>query len=140
MALNFTLPVDRVRLAVGDTAELPIFPDALYQQVLDKNSSDEQKTALEMAQYILGYISQNGFREQAASYQVYGREWLQSYRDFLKTFLLSAGNANVLGAKTYAGGISLSDMATNDANLDNNLVPTTDANTLLETDNGYLRF
>ena len=76
----------------------------------------------------------------ASSYQVYGREWLQSYRDFLKTFLLSAGNANVLGAKTYAGGISLSDMAANDANLDNNLVPTTDANTLLGIDNGYLRF
>lgn len=140
MALDFTKAVDRVRLAVGDTNELPIFPDTLYQQVLDKNSGDEQKTSLEMAQYILGYISQNGFRERAASYEVYGREWLQSYRDFLKTFLLSAGNANVLGAKTYAGGISLSDMATNDANLDNNLVPTTDANTLLETDNGYLRF
>lgn len=140
MALDFTKAVDRVRLTVGDTTELPIFPDALYQQVLDKNSGDEKATSLEMAQYIFGYISQHGFREQSGTYQVYGREWLQSYMDFLKTFLLSAGNANVLGAKTYAGGISISDMDANDLNPDVNGVPTTSYDAILGVNYDYLRF
>lgn len=140
MALDFTKAVDRVRLKVGDTNELQIFPDALYQQVLDTNNADEAATALEMAQYILGYISQSGFRERASAYEVYGREWLQSYLDFLKTFLLSSGTAAALNAKIYAGGISISDMQQNDLNPDNNIVPTTDFDEVFETYNGNLRF
>ena len=140
MALDFTKAVDRVRLKVGDTNELQIFPDTLYQAVLDKNNADEATTALEMAQYILGYISQHGFREQAGSYQVYGREWLQSYMNFLKTFLLSSGTAAALSAKIYAGGISISDMQQNDLNPDNNIVLTTDFDEVFETYNGNLRF
>ena len=140
MALDFTKAVDRVRLKVGDTNELQIFPDTLYQSVLDKNNADEAATALEMAQYILGYISQHGFRERSGAYEVYGREWLQSYMDFLKTFLLSSGTAAALNAKIYAGGISISDMEQNDLNPDNNIVPTTDFDEVFETYNGNLRF
>lgn len=133
MVLDFTKPVDRVRLTVGDTTEMPIFPDALYQQVLDKNSGNESQTALEMAQYLLGHISQTGFRERAAQYEVYGREWLQSYKDFLNTFVTGKNSQMVGTAGMYAGGISVSDMSANDLNTDNNLVdyPSLDIDTTL---------
>lgn len=137
--LDLTKAVDRVRLTVGDTNDLQWFPDTVYQSVLDMNSQDESKTALQMAQYIYAMLCGRGYRERLGQIEIYGREAVQSYKDFLNTFILGGGKGAVYNASVYAGGISKSDMAANDANPDVNGVPTYDAETQLET-LSFIRF
>lgn len=137
--LDLTKAVDRIRLKIGDTNDLQFFPDAVYQQVLDTNNQDEAKTALDMAQYIYGMLCGRGYRERLGQIEIYGREAVQSYKNFLETFILGGGKNAVFNANVYAGGISKADMAANDANPDVNGVPAQDASTQLDLVT-FLRF
>lgn len=140
MALDFTKAVDRVRLKTGDTFEIPIYDDTIYQKVLDAANGNEYKAAVDMAGYILAKFANEGFRERASAYECYGKERFQSYLDYVREFLRTAKDDVIFNAKVYAGGISLSDMQQNDMNPDNNIVPTTDFDEVFETYNGNLRF
>lgn len=131
MALDLTKAVDRIRITVGDINDLQYFPDSVYQQILDANNQNEKQSALQAAQYILGMLSGSGFRERAAQYEVYGREAVQSYMDFLNAFITGKNSQMVGTAGMYAGGISVQDVNDNILNTDNVLVdlPTLGENT-----------
>jgi hypothetical protein len=74
MAFNSTtLPTNarnRVRLLVGDVADIPWLDDGVYNYTLDKNEGDELKAAYEVLSYVESRItlepvsSSNGFVDE----------------------------------------------------------------------------
>lgn len=111
-----TSVTDRLRLIVGDTmTEFEYLSDETYEYLMDKNKS-ETAAALEAARYILGSLTRFS-RQRTGDIEVYGREMFQNYKEFLVELLR---NPQMLldRAQAYAGGISKSDMAANDANPD----------------------
>ena len=108
-------PIDRVRLKIGDTENPPLITDAWYGYYLDLGYT-ENAVALELAKRILTQYAHSGAREMEGQVQVYGAERFGSYLKWLKDLVT---NGLTSPAMPYAGGISLSDMRDNDANLDN---------------------
>lgn len=114
-------PVDRVRLATGDShADIEFLSDVDYQYFLQKNNNNESVAALEAARAILGRLTRLT-RERAGDVEVYGAEFFKNYEKFLLGMVSNpaASLANLDGKAIYAGGISKSDMRRNDANCDN---------------------
>lgn len=114
-----TSALDRVRLVVGDCFDdMEYLQDDVYDFLLDKHADSEAKASLEAARYILALLTRNA-RERAGEIEVYGREFFQNYKEFL-VLILSDSNfvSSTYNAIPYAGGISKSDMYTNDLNPD----------------------
>lgn len=82
MILDPTSPIGMVRLRVADYSDLPLFPDSVYQAVLDENSGSIPATAKTMASYILGALSHKTHRK-LAQIEVWGAEAFKNYKDFL---------------------------------------------------------
>lgn len=47
-----TNPRQRVRLLIGDVANIPWLDDSVYNYILTKNSNDELQSAVELLQYV----------------------------------------------------------------------------------------
>ncbi len=82
MALDPTTDIGKVRLRVGDYTDTPIFPDSVYQSTLDDNNNNLPRSAKEIAQYILGVLSQKTHRK-LVQLEVWGAEAFKSYKEFL---------------------------------------------------------
>jgi hypothetical protein len=82
MILDPTSPIGMVRLRVADYSDLPLFPDSVYQAVLDENTGSVTATAKTMANYILGALSHKTHRK-LAQIEVWGAEAFKNYKDFL---------------------------------------------------------
>lgn len=82
MALDPTSNIGKIRLRVADYSDLPIFPDSVYQSVLDENTNNLTKSAMVMAQYILGVLSQKTHRK-LNQIEIWGAESFKNYKDFL---------------------------------------------------------
>lgn len=109
-------PIDRVRLAIGDTdPNYELVSSQWYQWYLDK-SYTENAVALEIARKILAQYVHTSAREMEGMVQVYGKERFDSYIKWLKDLV---ANGVTSAPIPYAGGQSLSDMIENDSNLDN---------------------
>ena len=113
-----TSATDRVRLLVGDIwDDFEILQDADYQFWLDKHDGNETRSALDAARAILFKLTRLT-RERTGDIEVYGSEWFKDYRAALQDMLKNP-DLSINIAMPYAGGISKSDMASNDANCDN---------------------
>lgn len=115
---------DQVRLLVGDTdPQFPFLSDESYEYVLQKNNNNVNRSAIDAAQMILFSIARFT-RERTAEIEVYGSDFFKAYRDALLIFLNNPNASSVINsAMPYAGGISNSDSAANNANPDNRVVP-----------------
>lgn len=82
MPLDPTSNIGKVRLRVADYSDLPLFPDAVYQSVLDEKEGNLAATAKVMATYILGLLSQKTHRK-LNQLEVWGAEAFSNYREFL---------------------------------------------------------
>lgn len=113
-----TSATDRVRLLVGDIwDDYQILQDSDYQFWLDKYDGNETRSALDAARAILFKLARLT-RERTGDIEVYGSEWFKDYRAALQDMLKNP-DLSINIAMPYAGGISKSDMASNDANCDN---------------------
>lgn len=110
--------IEQVRLTVGDYSEdMQILPDETYQWFLDKNENNVNRSALEAARCILMELTKIPTRERTGNIEVWN-EWANAYRKALLEMIRNP--ALFLSVPVpYAGGISKSDMRTNDANNDN---------------------
>lgn len=106
---------DRVRLMVGDTSDIQYLPDSVYQYELTKNNNDERTAAKTCAMYILGMLTSRT-KERLDRIEIYGAEAFNNYLNFLKMLVDPRNSFDV--ATPYAGGISISDVDTNNANTD----------------------
>lgn len=113
-----TNPIDRVRLNVGDIwPDIEMLADADYQYFLDIHDGNENRATLDAARAILFKLARYS-RERTGDIEVYGSDWFKQYRDALLLMIKNPDMAISL-AVPYAGGISKSDMRSNDANPDN---------------------
>lgn len=114
--------IQQVRLNVQDnTPGLYIISDDEIQYLLDKNNNNVDRTSVEAARIILFNLS---MRTDATTdiFSVRGSQSAKAYIEALKLYIRDPSMSGVLSNLTgYAGGISISDMQANDANLDNNI-------------------
>lgn len=113
-----TNPIDEVRLHVGDIwSDMEMLADSDYQYFLDKYEGNIRRATLDAARSILFKLARLS-RERTGDIEVYGAEWFKNYQAALTEVLRNPELALSI-AMPYAGGISKSDMAQNDANCDN---------------------
>ena len=117
MALDLSnSAIDRVRLRLGDTTCPYILDDQTIDYYITKNSNNENRTYRELLTVVLFSLSRLT-RERAGDVEVYGSEYFRQYYDAVK-LALSNPELNYIVAMPFAGGISRSDMATNQQDVD----------------------
>ena len=117
MALDLTnSAIDRVRLRLGDTTCPYILDDQTIDYYITKNSNNENQAYKELLTVMLFSLSRLT-RERVGDVEVYGSEYFRQYYDAVK-LALSNPELNYIVAMPFAGGISRSDMATNQQDVD----------------------
>lgn len=95
--------IDRIKLAVGDT-EAPFWlDDSVYEYALQSANGNEKRAVKDCANHILGVLSRNA-HEKLVQIEIYGKEYFDSYKEFLLTVIRNpmSGNSASLG---YGGGV-----------------------------------
>ena len=117
--------VQQVRLLIQDNEPgLYILADEEIEFLLERNANSVNATSIEAARIVLFKLSQRG-EESVDIFSIKGGKAAEQYRLALQLYLKDPMLNPVLNnVRGYVGGVSLSDMQANDANADNNLVPT----------------
>jgi len=113
----------KVRYELADTdIALPILSDTEYGYFLDKNNQNIRRSMIDAAKTILFKLSMRG-DETVDIFTIKGSRVAAEYRQALQMFVRDPNfNPALTLATAFAGGVSLSDMKTNDETLDNNIV------------------
>ena len=129
--------VQDIRFELGDTsAEFPMMTDAEIRYFLYKNDCNLQRTAMDVAKSLLLKLSMRS-DETVDVFSIKGSQAAKNYMQALKMYISNPDLNRIYDTvMPYAGGISKSDMETNDSIIDNNvIVPPTKAPNL--PINGY---
>ena len=115
--------IQDVRYELGDTsAEFPIMSDAEIRYFLYKNDCALQRTAMDVAKSMLLKLSMRS-DETVDLFSIKGSQAAKNYMQALKMYISNPDLNRIYDSvMPYAGGISKSDMETNDAILDNNII------------------
>ena len=128
-------PIQQIRLTVQDnTPGLYIISDDELAWLLEKNNNNVAKASIDAARIILLNLSQRT-DETVDIMSIKSSKAAENYRLALESFLKDP-NSNPLyqNLKGYVGGVSISDMEANNANLDNNIVQSpSDSSELVNT-------
>ena len=119
MSVNLDLTnsaIDRVRLRLGDFHCPYILDDQTIDYYITKNANNENQAYKELLTVMLFSLSRLT-RERAGDLEIYGSEYFRQYFDSVK-LALSNPDLNYIVAMPFAGGISRSDMATNQQDVD----------------------
>ena len=114
--------IQKLRLEVGDVdVSFPILDDTSYEYFLEKHSNNLNRAGLDAARAILFQLSTRN-SETVDVFSVKNTS-AESYRQALLLYIKDP-NLNPLykNLKGYVGGVSISDMEANNADLDNNIV------------------
>ena len=114
--------IQKLRVEVGDTdVSFPILDDTSYEYFLEKHSNNLNRAGLDAARAILFQLSTRN-SETVDVFSVKNTS-AESYRQALLLYIKDP-NLNPLykNLKGYVGGVSISDMGANNADLDNNIV------------------
>ena len=115
--------IQDLRYELGDTSvEFPIMSDAEYTYFLDKNSGSLQRASLDAAKSIMLKLSMRS-DSVVDIFSIKGSQAAKNYMQALQMYIKNPDLNKIFdNLMPYAGGISKTDMLTNDANLDNNRV------------------
>lgn len=112
-----TNDIDKVRLEVGDIHEDEEWlTDDTYDYYLAKYNNNIYKASLDAAKAILFKLSRTA-RERTGDIEIYSDSYFKNYRDALIAYITNPSLSPVMPI-AYAGGISKSDMTTNDEDTD----------------------
>lgn len=81
-ALDLSSDISKLRLRVGDWRDPVILPDEVYQDALDQNNDNLNRSAILCAQYILATLS-FGTRSKFQYIESYDNQAFDQYRKFL---------------------------------------------------------
>jgi hypothetical protein len=117
-------PIQQVKLQVGDMdINFPLLSDDSYNYFLEKNSNNITRASLDAARSILLILAQRTSESVDIFTVSGGNKSAMEYRLALQLFLKSPElNPVMTSAVIYAGGISKSDMSTNNSKIDTNYV------------------
>ena len=120
MALSLN---QQVRLLCQDnTPGLYIISDDEIDFLLERNNNNVDKAVYEALQIMLRYLAQRG-DESIDIFSIRGAKAAEQMRLAIELYLKDpANNPLYKNLKGYVGGVSISDMDANNANLDNNIV------------------
>lgn len=124
MIIDMTSPIGRIRMKVGDTADVPILPDNVYEYYLEENKGNERATIREVAYVILGTLTQNT-RKRMDRIETFGQQSFDQYLKFIQQVInnpLASLTSSGEFCGGYVGGVSKSDFTKNLDNFDN--IPT----------------
>ena len=113
--------IQECRLAVGDTdVALPLLSDEVYTFYLSKQNQSVARASMDAARAILMYMAQRSTDSSVDIFSFKDSKACTSYMEALKLFLRDPSlNPLYNNCGMYAGGISVSDIAANNANTDN---------------------
>ena len=113
----------QVRLLCQDnTPGLYIISEDEIDFLLERNNNNVDKAVYEALQIMLRYLAQRG-DESIDVFSIRGSKSAEQMRLAIELYLKDpANNPLYKNLKGYVGGVSLSDMAENNADLDNNIV------------------
>lgn len=77
-----TTPIGKMRLRVGDWADLPWLPDNVYEATLADNNNNVVKASGICAQYILAMLTRNT-KTKLAQLESYDNQTFEQYKQFL---------------------------------------------------------
>ncbi len=83
-----TTPTGKLRLRCGDTSDLPILSDAVYEQTYVDSGNSLSRAAVTCAQYILALLSQNT-HSKLVQIEVWGAEAFNNYLTYLTKVVLN---------------------------------------------------
>ena len=115
--------IQKVRIEVADLDPgLPLLADDEYAYLLEKNNNSIVRASVDAARIILLKLSQQT-DETVSIFSVKGSKAAEQYRLALELYIKNPQlNPLYNNLKGYVGGVSISDMAENNANPDNNIV------------------
>ena len=125
----------QVRLLCQDnTPGLYIISNDEIDFLLERNNNNVDKAVYEALQIMLRYLAQRG-DESIDVFSIRGSKAAEQMRLAIELYLKDpANNPLYKNLKGYVGGVSISDMAENNANLDNNIIQSTsDSGELVNT-------
>ena len=120
--MAYTL-IQQVKLEVADLDQaFPLLSDADYDYLLLKHNNSVVRAAVDAARIILLLLSQRT-DETVDVFSVRGSKAAEQYRLALELYIKNPQlNPLYNNLKGYVGGVSISDMQENNANLDNNII------------------
>ena len=120
--MAYTL-IQQVKLEVADLDQaFPLLSDADYDYLLLKHNNSVVRAAVDAARIILLLLSQRT-DETVDVFSVRGSKAAEQYRLALELYIKNPQlNPLYNNLKGYVGGVSISDMDANNANLDNNII------------------
>ena len=115
--------IQKVRIEVADLDPgFPLLVDDEYTYLLEKNNNSIVRASVDAARIILLKLSQQT-DETVSIFSVKGSKAAEQYRLALELYIKNPQlNPLYNNLKGYVGGVSISDMAENNANLDNNII------------------
>lgn len=122
--------IEKVRIEIQDTAGpgLFILSDETITYFLTKYNNNIIRASLDAARAVLFQLSQQG-NETVDILSLGNAKTAENYRLALQMYLRDPTLNPILSSvRGYAGGISVSDIESNNANLDNNIVQSPSAN------------
>ena len=120
--MAYTL-IQQVKLEVADLDQaFPLLSDADYDYLLLKHNNSVVRATVDAARIILLLLSQRT-DETVDVFSVRGSKAAEQYRLALELYIKNPQlNPLYNNLQGYFGGVSISDMDANNANLDNNIV------------------
>lgn len=112
--------VDRMRLATGDIDEYEEgLTDEVYEYLLTANNNNESLAVVAALKYLIAKYS-NYVTEKAGQLFVKESERVEQYQKLFKMYTANPSTMILKQGVPFAGGISHSDMDTNQASYDSN--------------------
>ena len=114
--------IEKLRIEIGDTdVSFPILDDSSYQYFLYKHNNNLGRASIDAARAILFQLSTMN-SETVSIFSVKNTS-AEAYRQALLLYIKDQTlNPIYQSLQGYFGGVSVSDMQANNANLDNNIV------------------
>lgn len=82
MILDLNNPVSLMRLRCGDTRDIPVLPDEVYERTLIDKNGDVKSASILCAQYILATLAFKS-HQKMMGLEVWGKEAFDSYKEYL---------------------------------------------------------
>jgi len=94
MIIDPSTPVGKIRLRIGDWADLPILPDYVIESALTDCNENVPRAASLCAQYVLGTLTAKTHRK-LASIEVWSNEQFNNYIAFIKITIFNPHNMSL---------------------------------------------
>lgn len=81
--IDYSTPVGKLRMRLGDISDLPFLPDSVYSAVYAEKDSNLQQATVACGNMILGQLAFKTHRRLSVQLEIWGAEMYANYSDFL---------------------------------------------------------